>query len=151
VRITAAVLSLLILSLIVGPSLETGKAAGKDLETIIRLEREWVTAFLRGEAATVDRMETASFTAADSSGQVTKAEQLKSIEQRQKRDLGATFTPVKQDVRFFGDVALLTGLSELKLSTDDPAERTQLTVIWVRQAGAWKVEHFQEVTVTTPR
>jgi hypothetical protein len=109
VRITAAVLSLLILSLIVGPSLETGKAAGKGSETIIQLEREWVTAFLRGDAATVDRMETASFTAADSSGQLTKAEQLKSIEQRQKRDLGATFTPVKQDVRFFGDVALLTG------------------------------------------
>jgi ketosteroid isomerase-like protein len=88
-------------------------------------------------------METASYTAADETGQVGKAEQLKSIEQRQKRDLGLTYTPRKQDVRFFGDVALVTGQYEVK-APDEPAEQTVVTEVWVKQNGTWKVEHLQE-------
>ena len=146
-RIAAALVSFLLLSFIVGPSLETEKAADTEPEAIIRLEKVWLTAFLKGDTATVDRMETATFTG-PMDRVAYEAEQLKSIEQRQKRDLGATYTPRKQDVRIFGDVALLTGTSELKLPTEDPAERVVSTEIWVRQSGAWKVEHFQEGTLT---
>ena len=40
-RIAAVVVSLLLVSLVAAPSFETGKAADKESEAIIRLEREW--------------------------------------------------------------------------------------------------------------
>lgn len=62
-RIAAVVVLLLLVSLVTTPSFEMGKAAEKESETIIRLEREWLTAFGRGDVGTVDRMETTTFTA----------------------------------------------------------------------------------------
>jgi ketosteroid isomerase-like protein len=148
VRISLDVALLLFVSLIAAPSFEKGKAADKESETIVRLEREWLSAFGRGDAATVDRMERATFTAVDGTGQVTKIEQLKLIGQRAKRDLGVTYAYQRQDVRLFGNVALLTGLCEVKIAANEPAEQALVTEIWVRQDGTWKIEHLQEGTLT---
>ena len=149
--IAANAVLLLLLSLVIAPSFEMAKAADKESETIIRLEREWLTAFGRGDVAIVDRMETATFTAVDSSGQVTKIEQLKLMEKREKRDLGVTYTARRQDIRFFGNVALLTGLTEVKIASNEPAEQALVTEIWVKQDGTWKIEHLQEGTLTPPQ
>jgi ketosteroid isomerase-like protein len=149
VRIGLGVALLLFVSLVVAPSFEKGKAADKESETIVRLEREWLSAYGRGDVATVDRMETATYTAVDETGQSTKAEQLKSIEQRTKRDLGVTYTYRRQDVRLFGNVALLTGLCEVKIAANEPAEQALVTEIWVKQDGTWKVEHLQEGALTS--
>jgi ketosteroid isomerase-like protein len=151
VRIAAIAVLLLLVSLVIAPSFEMTKAADKESETIIRLEREWLTAFARGDVAAVDRMETATYTAVDGTGQIAKVEQLKLIEKREKRDLGVTYTARKQDVRFFGNVALLTGLYEVKIASNEPAEQALVTEIWVKQDGTWKVEHLQEGTLAPPQ
>jgi ketosteroid isomerase-like protein len=148
VRISLGVALLLFVSLVVAPSFKKGKAADKESETIVRLEREWLSAYGRGDVATVDRMETATYTGVDETGQSTKAEQLRSIERRAKRDLGVTYTYRRQDVRLFGNVALLTGLCEVKIAANEPAEQALVTEIWVKQDGTWKIEHLQEGTLT---
>ena len=65
--------------------------------------------------------------------------------------LGVTYTARRQDVRFFGDVALLTGLYEVKIESNEPAEQALVTEIWVKQDGTWRVEHLQEGTLTPPQ
>ena len=148
----AALSPVLLLVLVLGFSVQIVRAASKESETIVRLEKEWITAFMKGDRPTVDRMETPTYTAADDEeGQETKAQQLKSMDERQKPDLGESFTPEKQDVRLFGNVALLTGLYDVKEGPDKPQERMQVTEVWVKQGGAWKVEHIQYAILKPPK
>jgi ketosteroid isomerase-like protein len=148
----AALSPALLLVLVLGFSVQIVRAASKESETIVRLEKEWITAFMKGDRPTVDRMETPTYTAADDEeGQETKAQQLKSMDERQKPDLGESFTPEKQDVRLFGNVALLTGLYDVKEGPDKPQERMQVTEVWVKQGGTWKVEHIQYAILKPPK
>ncbi len=149
--IAANAVLLLLLSLVIAPSFEMAKAADKESETIIRLER--VANSIRERRCGDRRSDGNSdfYWPCDSSGQVTKIEQLKLMEKREKRDLGVTYTARRQDIRFFGNVALLTGLTEVKIASNEPAEQALVTEIWVKQDGTWKIEHLQEGTLTPPQ
>jgi len=143
-RIAAFVFSLSLVALTVGFAVQSGIAADNESETISRLEKQWITAFFAGDKATVDRMETDTYTAADDEeGLASKTEQLKGMDQRQQRDLGMSYTAEKQDVRLFGNVALLTGLYDMKSGPDKPIQRLQVTEVWLKRDGNWKVEHLQ--------
>ena len=124
---------------------QNSQASKADEDTIRDLEHQWITAFFKGDVATVDQLEAPDYTVADETGQETKAEQLKGIRDRKSPDMTASYTPEHQQFRFFGPTALVTGVYAVKGGEGNPNETTrlQITELWVNQGGKWKVEHVQ--------
>lgn len=131
-----AVLAVLLPCLVVGAQhmpVDTGNE-----ETLRQLNNEWIKAFDAGDMTALDRIEDDSFTVAHDGGQVTKQGQFAYVRQR-----GAQVVTRKiegQQVRFYGDVALLTETDESSFAEDSAYFYS--TSVWVRRGDKWKVVHL---------
>jgi len=125
-------LSVLFLACVV--EAQTGsKSAQADDSDLKSTEQQWVAAYYGGDGKTLYRIEADDFTVI-ASGQKpqTKAEQIAEVEGR--GPVGVPQPSVEEEVRHYGDVALITGLSG--------GSNVRFTAVWVKMNGSWKVVHL---------
>jgi ketosteroid isomerase-like protein len=96
-------------------------------------EQQWVDAYYRGEGKTLSRIEADDFTViANGQKPQTKAEQIAEVEGR--GPVGVPAPNVEEEIRHYGDVAVIVGLSG--------SSSVRFTAVWVKLSGQWKVVHL---------
>ncbi|HET7442125.1 MAG TPA: nuclear transport factor 2 family protein [Terriglobales bacterium] len=109
------------------------KGASDDNAGLKAVEQKWVEAYYRGDGDTLSRLETDDFTViANGEKPQTKAEQITLVESR--GPVGVPTANLEEDIRHYGDVAIITGLS--------PTANVRFTAVWVKTNGDWKVAHL---------
>jgi len=110
-----------------------GKTSTTDDSDLKSIEQQWVEAYYRGDGKTLSRIEAEDFTVI-ASGQKpqAKAEQIAEVEGR--GPVGVPRPNLEEEIRRYGDVALITGLS----GEGD----VRFTAVWVKLNGSWKVVHL---------
>ncbi len=127
-------LALSVLSLACVVEAQTGsKSAKADDSDLKSTEQQWVAAYYGGDGKTLYHMEADDFTViANGQKPQTKAEQIAEVEGR--GPVGVPQPSVEEEVRHYGDVALITGLSG--------GSNVRFTAVWVKMNGSWKVVHL---------
>lgn len=109
-------------------------ASDADLKTA---EQQWVNAYYSADGATLSRLEADDFTViANGEKPQSKEEQIASVEGR--GPAGVPAANVEETIRHYGNVAVITGLSE--------SSHTRFTTVWVKRNGQWKVVHLHYST-----
>ncbi|WP_242108443.1 nuclear transport factor 2 family protein [Luteimonas aquatica] len=114
--------------------------AAQDRAEILRVEAVLCRAFEQGDAKTLREALDPTFTLTDSRGAVTDLAQ--NLAEVEKRDpLYSEFRNHGQDVRLYGDAAIVTGITTVKGSSggDAFAADFQFTDTWVYRDGGWKL------------
>jgi ketosteroid isomerase-like protein len=110
----------------------TAKASPTDDSDLKRVEQKWVEAYYRGDGKTLSRLETDDFTVIANGQPQTKAEQIAEVEGR--GPVGVPAANVEEEIRHYGDVALITGLSG--------GSNVRFTTLWIKLNGDWKIAHL---------
>jgi ketosteroid isomerase-like protein len=113
-----------------------GKSAATDDSDLKSTEQKWVAAYYAGDGKTLSNLESDDFTAIANNQKQTKAQQIAEAEGR--GPIGVPQPNVDEEIRHYGDVALITGLSG--------AANVRFTTLWVKQDGSWKVVHLHYST-----
>jgi ketosteroid isomerase-like protein len=95
-------------------------------------EQQWVNAYYSGDGKTLSRLEADDFTVIANGQKETKTQQIAEAEGR--GPVGVPQPNVEEEVRHYGDVALITGLSG--------GSNVRFTAVWVKLNGSWKVVHL---------
>ena len=111
-----------------------------------RLEDEWLNSYLRGDKQTFDRIVADDFTRTDESGKfATKAEE-RAIVQAPPPSVNASLTNEDMKVRFYGNVAIITGLIVSKVQ-GNLSFQSRFTDTFIKRRGRWQVvaRHYSRV------
>jgi len=112
---------------------QTGsKSAVTDDSDLKSIEQQWVEAYYRGDGKTLSRFEADDFTVITNGQKQTKAQQIAEAEGR--GPVGVPQPNVEEEIRHYGDVALITGLSG--------GSNVRFTTVWLKMNGSWKVVHL---------
>jgi ketosteroid isomerase-like protein len=114
----------------------SGKSSAADDSDLKNVEQQWVEAYYKGDAKTLARFEADDFTVIANGQQEAKAEQLAEVEGR--GPVGVPASNTEEEIRHYGDVAVITGLSA--------GANVGYTAVWVKQDGQWKVVHLHYST-----
>lgn len=110
---------------------------------LLMLEREWLDAYLKADAAAMARIEADDFTITYPNGEVvTKAQEAERIKASKPRTDGSLELSTEGTlVRFYGDTAVLTGIfiQKEKMKADERITRERYTDVWVKRNGRWQV------------
>ena len=110
-----------------------GTSANADDSDLKSTEQQWVAAYYGGDGKTLSRIEADDFTViANGQKPHTKAQQIAEVEGR--GPVGVSQPSVEEEIRHYGDVALITGLSG--------GSNVRFTAVWVKMNGSWKVVHL---------
>jgi ketosteroid isomerase-like protein len=135
---------LLISLLLLFPAWASGQSApaasSADEQAIAKLHGEWLKAFDAGDADAMNRIESDDFTVAGDFGQVTKQTQLDRIRQRTEKSQEVKRSNENRQVRFYGDVAVLTETDHA--TTTGGTGDFQSTEVWVKHGDSWQVVHL---------
>jgi ketosteroid isomerase-like protein len=127
-------------------STQTTPASTGDEATIRQLERDWETALMRGDAATINRIVAEDCIFISSTGEkMTKPE---ADADRTNSTLQLSTTP-QMEIRIFGDVAVVVGMN-IETSTYgglSTSGRYRWTDVFVRRKGRWEVVSAQSTHV----
>jgi len=115
-----------------GEAQTTAKTSSAEDSDLKSTEKQWVAAYFAGDSKTLSSFETDDFTVIASGQSETKAQQLAEVESR--GPIGAPQETLEEDIRHFGDVALITGLSG--------GSNIRFTAVWLKQNGSWKIVHL---------
>jgi hypothetical protein len=111
-----------------------------------RLEDKWLNSYLRGDKQTFDRIVADDFTRTDESGKfATKAEE-RALVQAPPPSLNASLTNEDMKVRFYGNVAIVTGLIVSKVQ-GSLSFQSRFTDTFIKRGGRWQVvaRHYSRV------
>ena len=108
------------------------KNPADDDASLKSVEHQWVDAYYHGDTETLARFESDDFTVIANGEKQTKAEQIAAVKAR--GPAGNPQANVEEELRHYGDVALITGLSE--------GSNVHYTAVWVKTNGQWKVVHL---------
>lgn len=108
------------------------KSSTTDDSDLKSTEQQWVAAYYAGDGKTLSRFEADDFTVFANGQKQTKAQQIAEAEGR--GPVGVPQPNVEEEVRHYGDVAVITGLSG--------GSNVRFTAVWVKQNGSWKVVHL---------
>jgi ketosteroid isomerase-like protein len=108
------------------------KSLAADDSDLKSTEQQWVNAYYSGDGKTLSRLEADDFTVIANGQKETKAQQISEAEGR--GPVGVPQPNVEEEVRHYGDVALITGLSG--------GSNVRFTAVWVKLNGSWKVVHL---------
>ena len=143
-RIAMAIL----LSLLCSTTLMAQEADAKLQSELQALHAQWFKAFDGGDGATMDKMEIEKLVLVMPTGFVwTKTAPRAGEQQKQKTESERTLSDVS--VRRFKDTAILTGILTSKSKDDNSKEAT--TVVFVQNAGTWKIASAQWTTVESKK
>lgn len=109
------------------------KSAAVDDADLKSVEQKWINAYYSGDDKTLSQIESDDFKAiANNQKPQTKAEQIAEVQGR-----GAVGVPspnVEEEIRHYGDVAVITGLNE--------SSNVRFTTVWFKTNGQWKIVHL---------
>jgi ketosteroid isomerase-like protein len=114
----------------------SGKNSAADDAELKNVEQQWVEAYYKGDGKTLASFESDDFTVIANGQKATKAEQIAEVEGR--GPVGAAASNTEEEIRHYGDVAVITGLSA--------GANVRYTAVWVKQDGQWKVVHLHYST-----
>jgi ketosteroid isomerase-like protein len=120
----------------------------EDEQALIRIQREWADARLKGDSSYAQQLERDDFTVVWFDGRIVNKEgDLKSYESDD-----VVFNDFKIDdlkVRFYGDTAIVVGQGSIKAhtKTQDLSGKYVWTDTFVKQNGEWKVVASQVTPV----
>jgi ketosteroid isomerase-like protein len=109
-----------------------GQSPAADDSDLKSIEQQWVEAYYRGDAKTLARIEADDFTVIANGQKQTKAQQIAEAEGR--GPVGVPQPNVEEEIRHYGDVAVITGLSG--------GSNVRFTAVWLKMNGSWKVAHL---------
>jgi ketosteroid isomerase-like protein len=109
-----------------------GKTATVNDSDLKSAEQQWVEAYYKGDGKTLARFEADDFTVIANGQKDTKEEQIAEVEHR--GPVGVPASNTEEEIRHYGDVAIITGLSG--------GANVRYTAVWVKQNEQWKVVHL---------
>lgn len=111
-----------------------------DEDALRQLNEKLLTAHDKGDVATLDQIESNDFTLSGDFGTVTKPQHLDHVRQAggQPGPVNRQITP--QQIRFYGDVALITETDHA--SGSGGKSDYQTTSMWVRSGETWRIVHM---------
>jgi len=113
-----------------------GVATGGVEAQLKKLEREWFTAVVKNDAATLNRIFADDFTALNSDGTVVTKKQMVEMFSSGKFQLDE----IRSDefkLRLYGTTAIVNGRSTF-IRNGKPLGTSGHTEVWVKRAGVWK-------------
>ena len=114
-----------------------GKAAAADDADLKSVEQKWVNAYYGGDDKTLSLIEADDFKAiANNEKPQTKTEQIAVVQGR--GPVGVPSPNVEEEIRHYGDVAVITGLNE--------SSNVRFTTVWFKTNGQWKIVHLHYST-----
>jgi len=123
------------------------KQSGKVEQAIMQMEREWADAFVKRDAATLERILASDFTDTDDEGHIeNRAKYIDSA----KNPVG-TFTSIETSetkVRVYGNSAVSTGRYVIKGTEREQGEPFRYMAVYVKQQGRWQAVAFQSTRIT---
>lgn len=111
-------------------------------QALLKLQREWLDAYQKHDAAALERIEADNFTLTEADGKVTtKAEDVASIRNAKPPQPDDSFDVEDAKVRLYGDTAVLIGRVILKYRNKGQmvVERYRYTDTYLRRRGRWQV------------
>ena len=139
-RTAVAVLaSLAVLAALPRATLAADPKRSADEKTLFQLETEWSAAVKANDLATLEKILAADWAALGPFGPFTRAEMLADFKSGAQKVESIT-PPRDMKVRFFGDVAVVTGTHDEKSSYQgkDTSGRWVWTDVWVKRKGKWQ-------------
>ncbi len=127
-------------------SSSTSSGASNVEADLLKLEREWLDAYMKRDVAALERIEADDFSITYSTGDSrTKAQELAHL--KSNSDGEGTFKLSTEDtkVRVYGDTTVLTG-TLIQQRVDNGKEinlRVRYTNVWVKRNGRWQVVAVQ--------
>ncbi len=128
------------MAMLLGAGSASARDAAQDRRDLLHAEAVLCQAFQDGDAATLREWMDDSFTLTDSKGTVTDFAQ--NLDEVARRDpYYDVFRNHGQDVRLYGDAAIVTGITTIqgRSGTDAFAADFQYTDTWVYREGRWKL------------
>jgi ketosteroid isomerase-like protein len=118
-------------------------------QELLKLERAWLDAYLKRDAAAMEQIESDDFTITHANGQViTKAQEVANLKRSGATDSSLAFSTEDTKVRLYGDTAILTGIFVSK--SKDSTERSRYTDVYVKRNGRWQVVASHLTRLTPP-
>jgi ketosteroid isomerase-like protein len=119
---------------------KTGAAKAADVEqALMQMERDWFDAYVKRDAAALERIEADDYMTVDPSGMVsTKAQDIDAIKSGKLAFQSGTFDDMK--VRVYGDAAVVTARVVIKGSYmgQDISGAYRGTDVFVKRGGRWQ-------------
>jgi ketosteroid isomerase-like protein len=105
---------------------------------LLKLEREWLDAYLNRDVAAMERIEADEFTITHGNGQVlSKAQEIANLKSAGPKDPAEAFSTEEVKVRIYGDAAVLTGIVVMKNARG--TQRSRYTDVYIKRDGRWQV------------
>jgi ketosteroid isomerase-like protein len=127
----------------VAASVAIGQAKNAKAEQqLLKLQREWLDAYRKHDAAALERIEADDFTLTEADGKVTtRAEDVASIRNARPPQPDDAFDVEDVMVRVYGDTAVLIGRVILKYRNKGQmvVERYRYTDTYLKRSGRWQV------------
>lgn len=111
-------------------------------QELLKLQREWLDAYQKHDAAALERIEADDFTLTESDGKVTtKTEDVANVRNAKPPQPDDAFDVEDVKVRLYGDTAVLIGRVILKYRNKGQmvAEQYRYTDTYVKRKGKWQV------------
>jgi ketosteroid isomerase-like protein len=150
-RIVVAVLaSLAALAAVPRASLAADPKRTADEKTIVQLETEWSEANMAGDLATLERILADDYVQVGPFGAADKKQAISDLRSGKYKVTSMT-PPRDMKIRFFGDVAVVTGAGEEKSTYQgkDTSGTWVWTDVWVRRKGKWQAVASQATPVSS--
>jgi ketosteroid isomerase-like protein len=128
------------MAMLMGAGSASARDAAQDRRDLLQAEAVLCQAFQDGDATTLREWMDDSFTLTDSKGAVTDLAQ--NLDDVARRDpYYDVFRNHGQDVRLYGDAAIITGITTIRgrSGADAFAADFQYTDTWVYRDGRWKL------------
>ena len=109
---------------------------------LLKLQREWLDAYQKHDAAALERIEADDFTLTEADGKVTtKPKDVASIRNAKPPQPDDSFDVEDVKVRLYGDTAILMGRVILKYRNKGQmvVERYRYTDTYLKRRGRWRV------------
>ena len=122
------------------------------VEVITKLEHEWADAIVKGDIATIDRIEADDFNFISWQAETTnKAKDLEIVKSATYKADTINISNVK--VRVYGDAAVVTLTQDEKsqFRGKDTSGRYLFTDTWVKRNGKWQIVSSQSTKVEQPK
>lgn len=151
--------AVLMLTCVAATTQTTAKhATGSKVEQeVMQLERDWSSAVLKHDIATVDRILAYEYVGTDGRGiMTTKAEEIEEAKPPKSGDsspfiiLDEAVTDMK--VRIYGNVAVVNGrvIEKVKTKREEGEIQYRRTTVWVKRQGRWQCVSFHGSRILEP-
>ena len=126
-----------------------GKKDPEAERAIVKFEQDWANAYVKCDAAALDRIEADDYTYTGPDGKVsTKAEEQRDIKSGDLKITECKLMDLK--VRIYGKTAMITGMSAVKgtQKQKDISGKYRFTDVLVRKKDKWQAVATHEVAIT---